>query len=384
MVTSLNDGQMTLTGIVDGETMQFTGGPTPQSAWLRDRENDLIETIGTYLDGQTPMWCGNDNIFYGTMADSVGYLNILALDGYTGGVNAALEKEVFAAALDTVFQAFQDLEAVIVDIRLCSGGLDNLPIALASRFATGELVGYEKAVRLESYMGFTTAVPQYVEPEGEPFLHKPVILLTSSCTARAGDLQALILTAPQFTNMTQIGETTYGAFSAPLDKVLPNGWVFSLSNERFTSLDGIWYEQTGIEPDIEEIQSESSLDQGIDNVLERALLELPGLEAGDEAILPQHYGLTGSRPNPFNHQTSIGFSLPQACRVLLTVHNGSGQLIRTLLDGGMDAGHHKVTWDGSTSSESLAASGTYFCRLKALTGQGSNPFTAQRRLVLVR
>ncbi len=81
--------------------------------------------------------------------------------------------------------------------------------------------------------------------------------------------------------------------------------------------------------------------------------------------LPDQFSLHQNYPNPFNPTTVIGFSLPRAGEVRLDVYNSLGRLVRTLHDGRLEAGDHKVEWDGTTGIDSPVASGVYFYRLSS-------------------
>ncbi len=72
-------------------------------------------------------------------------------------------------------------------------------------------------------------------------------------------------------NVTLIGEQTYGIFSDTLDKELPNGWEFSLTNEQYLSAEGVSYEQIGIPPNIEVTGAEAGFESCEDIILQRAL-----------------------------------------------------------------------------------------------------------------
>ncbi|MEW5794839.1 MAG: T9SS type A sorting domain-containing protein [Candidatus Zixiibacteriota bacterium] len=78
------------------------------------------------------------------------------------------------------------------------------------------------------------------------------------------------------------------------------------------------------------------------------------------ALNPATFALDQNYPNPFNPVTEIGFALPTADDVTLEVFNVLGQKVATLVDGRVEAGAHRVTWDGSDQS-----SGVYFYRLTA-------------------
>jgi hypothetical protein len=75
--------------------------------------------------------------------------------------------------------------------------------------------------------------------------------------------------------------------------------------------------------------------------------------------------LRPNRPNPFGAFTSIGFSLPRPGVMDLSVYDLSGRLVRTLAGGVVSDGAAVVTWDGRDERGRPAASGVYFCRLRA-------------------
>ena len=68
-------------------------------------------------------------------------------------------------------------------------------------------------------------------------------------------------------------------------------------------------------------------------------------------------------PNPFNPETTIQFSLPHAGKAKLEVFNIKGQMVRTLVDNALDAGIHKITWNGKNQDNRTVGSGVYFYRL---------------------
>ena len=87
--------------------------------------------------------------------------------------------------------------------------------------------------------------------------------------------------------------------------------------------------------------------------------------------------LKGS-PNPFNAQVVIGFSLPDACFVRLGVYDVLGRKVRTLVDGEMSSGSHRVVWDGEDDGGRGVSSGVYVVKLDL----GGKVLT--RKVVMVR
>jgi len=94
--------------------------------------------------------------------------------------------------------------------------------------------------------------------------------------------------------------------------------------------------------------------------------------------LPLTYELHQNYPNPFNSSTVIQFDIPQAASVRLEIYNLLGQVVRTLYDGYLDAGSHRLIWNGLDDRGVQVTSGIYFYRLQ---GDG---FDKAKRMVLVK
>ena len=76
-------------------------------------------------------------------------------------------------------------------------------------------------------------------------------------------------------------------------------------------------------------------------------------------------GLGDPFPTPFNAEVTIPFVLAEAGPVRISVYNLMGQSIRVLADEWVDAGAHRVHWDGRTAAGAEAASGVYWAVLQA-------------------
>ncbi|MGB2980097.1 MAG: FlgD immunoglobulin-like domain containing protein [Candidatus Zixiibacteriota bacterium] len=87
-------------------------------------------------------------------------------------------------------------------------------------------------------------------------------------------------------------------------------------------------------------------------------------EDGEEAT-PRDFILSQNHPNPFNPETEISYSLPEAAQVKVSVYNMLGQKVKTLLNEYQAAGHKTINWDGTDERGNKAASGIYFYRIKA-------------------
>lgn len=93
-----------------------------------------------------------------------------------------------------------------------------------------------------------------------------------------------------------------------------------------------------------------------------------------ESLLPKEYALSQNFPNPFNPTTSFTLSLPEASNYSVCIVNVAGQVVKTW-DGHLDAGLHKLTWDGRSTQGQPVASGTYFFQAQAGTFQGVRKMT---------
>ena len=88
---------------------------------------------------------------------------------------------------------------------------------------------------------------------------------------------------------------------------------------------------------------------------------------------PAGASLGRNYPNPFNSSTTIGYFLPRATRVEVSVYNTVGERVTTLVAEQKPRGIHAVTWDAS----GLAA-GVYFYGIQA------EDHSDARRCILVR
>lgn len=82
----------------------------------------------------------------------------------------------------------------------------------------------------------------------------------------------------------------------------------------------------------------------------------------EETGMPAAFALEQNYPNPFNPATTIGFSLPQAGDVELSVFDLLGRRVAVLASGHHPQGRTEVTWDASAFP-----SGVYVSRLQAGT-----------------
>jgi hypothetical protein len=109
-----------------------------------------------------------------------------------------------------------------------------------------------------------------------------------------------------------------------------------------------------------------------------AALDPDDTNADAASSAPTATGISTIYPNPFNPSTTVEVSLTTRERVTLGIYDARGKLVRTLKNGTLPAGLHRVDWDGRDDVGNRVATGVYFVRFNA----GS--IEATRKAVLIK
>jgi hypothetical protein len=81
------------------------------------------------------------------------------------------------------------------------------------------------------------------------------------------------------------------------------------------------------------------------------------------------FEITAVVPNPFNPETTIRFTLPEAMPVTGEVYTVTGARVRTLArDAIFPGGENEIAWDGRDDAGRRVASGVYLARLRTTLG----------------
>lgn len=147
-------------------------------------------------------------------------------------------------AMTKIVDDIKDSKAVILDLRFNGGGHDEVALELLRFFAKEPKDVFVKKAITES--GFTIPNVIRIEP-AKNFYEGKVFILTSHFTASAAEI-FMMSSMQAIPNAVRIGSNTEGVFSDILEKTLPNGWEYGLSNEVYLSTDGDDYESKGIPP----------------------------------------------------------------------------------------------------------------------------------------
>ncbi len=80
---------------------------------------------------------------------------------------------------------------------------------------------------------------------------------------------------------------------------------------------------------------------------------------------PQTATLDNAWPNPFNTQTTIGFTIRTAGKVRLEIIDIQGRVVDVLKDESLGIGHYQVNWGGFNASGERMSPGVYFSRFRS-------------------
>jgi len=219
-----------------------------------------------------PKFNGTPLFAYST-SNGIGYLrfNRCFVEGDAESVPDAIAA---GKILDAVFVSFKNVNSLIVDVRDNMGGNDEFSYEVAGRFTNGKITGMYKKTRIRGsgHEDFGKPETRYIEPKGTNRFTKPVVVLTNDKTVSAGDVFAMIMR--ELPNVKNIGSNTRGIYSDMYGFTLPNGWLISLSNQRYYNNEMVCYEGTGTPVDINLLNTRNDLQKMEDPVLEAALKEL--------------------------------------------------------------------------------------------------------------
>lgn len=252
MLARLKDAHVSLTA---GEaTFKAERSPAPTAAGpdgILATRKALQRALKDYVSGAaTPLLkpaapAGRNRVWYGELSGKIGYIVVFAMGGFeeddvTSADHAASARKVF----QEIARELQDMRGVIVDLRHNQGGFDTASLELVGLFAARPGVAFKK----RAHRAATPAYAVPLTPSSPLRLTMPVAVLISEHTVSAGETAATAFRT--LSNATLIGQATQGALSDVLEKKLPNGWTFTLSNEIFEMADGTIPEASGIAPHV--------------------------------------------------------------------------------------------------------------------------------------
>ncbi|MCE1200934.1 MAG: S41 family peptidase [Bacteroidia bacterium] len=176
---------------------------------------------------------------------------------------------------------FNTLDGVIIDLRFNQGGRTDAFVSTHNRFGSVETLYLKSRFRNGPRPDdFTPLADHRVRPHTNSLKNKPIAILTNAYTASSSDHFVLAMkTQP---NVITVGDTTCGAFSAVIERILPNGWKYRLGAQEVYAPDGNlltdsrgqYLEGIGIVPDFAVNDNWAMINNKNDLVLEKALSEI--------------------------------------------------------------------------------------------------------------
>ncbi|MGL4597614.1 MAG: S41 family peptidase, partial [Bacteroidia bacterium] len=222
------------------------------------------------LQGFGPVF-KDEALYYVSKSSTVGYIRITRCfakpESLFDDKKEAEDTRYMLTLFDSLMQTVQTLPMVIVDVRGNGGGHGGFE--LASRFCTQRTQTHFKATKIAGdYTTFSKMDSCFIEPNiGFRFLNR-VTLLCNDRTASSAEDFALSLAA--FPSVTLVGDHTSGLFSDMYGTDLSRGISFTLSNERYYSLQNEMLEERGVVPDFSVQHQRSDVLNGHDPVVEFA------------------------------------------------------------------------------------------------------------------
>jgi C-terminal processing protease CtpA/Prc len=173
--------------------------------------------------------------------------------------------------IDDVLSNLKNHKAIIIDIRQNTGGYDDFAARIASAFADGTHFIYTSQTRNGlKHSDFDIISKKYSHKIGNEQFTKPVILLTDRRTISAAEI--FILHMKSFAHVTQIGDTTAGAFSTQsMTRFLQNGWYYKYSIQKILTPDAKSLEGIGNAPTLYIRNTPTNIQNNQDVVLEKAI-----------------------------------------------------------------------------------------------------------------
>lgn len=106
---------------------------------------------------------------------------------------------------------------------------------------------------------------------------------------------------------------------------------------------------------------------------------ITNIDRHDENTFIHSFVLTQNFPNPFNPNTVIKYTLPYESKVIVTIYNTLGEIVKTFNEEIKTAGYYDINFSG----EGLC-SGVYFYRLSAESLDGKQKYSSMKKMILLK
>jgi carboxyl-terminal processing protease len=264
LLANLDDGHVKL------YNSDYSKGFDASHLFTRKADDFSLDLIKSHYLASAQV-AGAGLITYGVIRNSnIGYIHIASFSSNVGnGVDWAYD-------IDAVLRSLEGTDGLVLDVRNNGGGLVVTLQIVASAFIDHSILYfYQRPKSGPKHNDFGAPISLVVSPRaGAPGYGKRIALLTNRFSASGAEHMTEIFKT--LSTVTQIGDTTFGAFGDIISVAqLPNGWTFTYPCRFTTTPDGRCLEGIGIVPDVLIRNTAPEISAGMDRVLEYAVAHLP-------------------------------------------------------------------------------------------------------------
>lgn len=203
----------------------------------------------------------SQHIAYAHLRNGIGYVHISTFVG-----------EGWGGEFDTPLTALSDVRAMVIDIRDNNGGNEDIARVVASHFYDKTRVYRKTRFRDGSGHGdFGSWQSMDLSPSSKRFTGQVALITNRFDGSSAEDFTLMMRILP---TVTQVGDTTLGLGSNPLEKKLPNGWTYRIPRSMQSTPDGFVYQWKGLPPAVAVKWDDAAVAAGKDPYLDAAIEKL--------------------------------------------------------------------------------------------------------------
>ena len=173
---------------------------------------------------------------------------------------------------------FKNADGIVLDLRFNGGGATETFLKLLNKLSDKKRLYIRSRLRNGPKQNdYTGIFDHYYEPVYGTFEPKPVVLLVNRFSGSSSEHFTLGIQSMPYGIV--VGDTTYGALSTVLEKILPNGWSFRTSPQVLCDSTGNFLKDSkgrypdgvGLAPDIYVVNYYEDIKNKKDYILERAI-----------------------------------------------------------------------------------------------------------------
>lgn len=220
-------------------------------------ENNSPSNARNYLESIS---FDNNSLLFGNIENlNVSYLRI-----------KNLSDESDFQLLESVLAELPNKDGLILDLRDNGGGNDGIARNFVNKLTEIEriygLVRFRSGPARNDFGDWTEVK---ITPNDPIIFEKPIIVLINrGVVSSAESFVSMMMTLP---NTTLVGDTTRGSTGNPKEFVLSNGWKYRISSWQSVTPQFDFIEDRGIAPDIAINNTDVSMNEGRDLIVEKAI-----------------------------------------------------------------------------------------------------------------